>query len=140
MEFEPKKFAQLLEKIQGDHCLLALSQIMENDKESNANREALTSIRKRARTTKTSVVVPPPFDSMMNDTSFQTKPLVQQGCSTCGSHDSKKDEKEMEFESMKLQSFVKGKALFVSELGALADSVPPASYQSVSAVKGQTFS
>ncbi|CAA7046949.1 unnamed protein product [Microthlaspi erraticum] len=160
MDLEPKKFAKLLEKIEAEavHCLLARTQIVENDKERNANREALTSLRKRAQTTKTSLV-PSPFDSMMN--TIQTKHLVEQVCSTCGSHDSseptwmilpgvdlfaavpfhvvhtilEKDEKVMEFESKKLQSLVKEKALLLSELGVLADSVPQGVIRSLVALK-----
>lgn len=61
--------------------------MVENDRERNANREALTALRKKAKTTKTSV--PSPFDSMMKDThGSSAKALVQEVCSTCGSHDS----------------------------------------------------
>lgn len=152
MDLDPKKFAALLDKIEAeaDEFLLARNQMVENDKERNANREALTALRKRARTTKTSVMSP--FDSMMKDIhGSSTKPLVQEVCSTCGSHDSseptwmmlpgadlfaaipfhavhtmlEKDEEKMEFESKKLQSLVKEKALFISELGALADGISP---------------
>ncbi|CAN8269305.1 unnamed protein product [Cochlearia groenlandica] len=163
MDLEPKKFAQLLNKIEAeaDEFLLARNQIVENDKERNANREALTALRKIARTTKTSVRSP--FDSMMKDihNSSSTKPLVREVCSTCGSHDSseptwmllpgadlfaaipfhavhtilEKDEERMEFESKKLQSLVKEKALFISELGALADSISPGVIRSLVALK-----
>ncbi|CAE6233486.1 unnamed protein product [Arabidopsis arenosa] len=89
MELDPKKFAELLDKIEAeaDEFLLARNQMVENDKERNVNREALTALRKRARTTKTSVLSP--FDSMMKDIhGSSTKPLVLEVCSTCGSHDS----------------------------------------------------
>ncbi|CAL9215258.1 unnamed protein product [Arabidopsis halleri] len=89
MELDPKKFAELLDKIEAeaDEFPLARNQMVENDKERNVNREALTTLRKRARTTKTSVLSP--FDSMMKDIhGSSTKPLVQEICSTCGSHDS----------------------------------------------------
>ncbi|KAL1202482.1 hypothetical protein V5N11_025044 [Cardamine amara subsp. amara] len=162
MALNPKKFAELLDTIEAeaDEFLLARSQLVENDKERNANREALTALRKRARTTKISVLSP--FDSMMKDIpGSSTKPLVQEVCSTCGSHDSseptwmmlpgadlfaaipfhavhtilEKDEENMEFESKKLQSLVKEKALFISELGALADSVSPGVIRSLVALK-----
>ncbi|CAA7029142.1 unnamed protein product [Microthlaspi erraticum] len=148
MELDAKKFAELLEKYEaeGDEFLLVRNQMVENDRERNANREALTALRKIARTTKTSV--PCPFDSVMKGVS--TKPLVQEACSTCGSHDPseptwlmlpgadlfaavpfhaahtmlEKDGEKMEFESKKLQSLAKEKALLLSELGVLADSVP----------------
>lgn len=41
----------------------------------------------------------------------------------------------MEFESKKLQSLVKEKALFISELGALADSISPGVIRSLVALK-----
>lgn len=49
----------------------------------NGNREALTALRKRARTTKTSV--PSPFESIMRD--VDSRPLVKEVCATCGDHD-----------------------------------------------------
>lgn len=52
----------------------------------NGNREALTALRKRARTTKTSV--PSPFELLMNEID-DSKPLVKEICATCGNHDSK---------------------------------------------------
>ena len=53
----------------------------------NGNREALTALRKRARTTKTSV--PSPFESIMRDIGGpESKPLVKEVCTTCGNHDS----------------------------------------------------
>ncbi|KAH0904550.1 hypothetical protein HID58_044053 [Brassica napus] len=142
--------------------------MVENDRERNANREALTALRKKAKTTKTSV--PSPFDSMMKDThGSSAKALVQEVCSTCGSHDSSEptwmmlpgtdlfaavpfhavhtmlekgsssplyyDEKRMEFESKKLQSLLKEKTLLLSELGALADSVPPSVIRSLITLK-----
>ncbi|CAN8259259.1 unnamed protein product [Cochlearia groenlandica] len=57
MDLEPKKFSLLLNKIEAeaDQFLLARNQILENDKERNGNREALTALRKIARTTKSSV-------------------------------------------------------------------------------------
>nr|GFD15028.1 hypothetical protein [Tanacetum cinerariifolium] len=48
--------------------------------------EALTALRKRARTTKTSV--PSPFELLMNEID-DSKPLVKEICATCGNHDSK---------------------------------------------------
>ncbi|OMO69535.1 hypothetical protein CCACVL1_19444 [Corchorus capsularis] len=52
-------------EIEAEHLLLARHQLVENDKVRNGNREALTALRKRARTTKTSV--PSPFESMMKN-------------------------------------------------------------------------
>ncbi|VVB07838.1 unnamed protein product [Arabis nemorensis] len=162
MVLDSMKFAQLLEKIEAeaDQFLLARTQIVENDKQSNANREASTALRKRARTTKT--CVPSHFDSMMMNVNIHGSSMVQEVCSTCGSHDSseptwmilpgsdifaavpfhvvhtflEKDEEQMAFESKKLQSLVKEKALFISELGALADSISPGVIKSLVALKG----
>jgi hypothetical protein len=62
-------------------------QLVENDKLRNGNREALTALRKKARTTTSSV--PSPFGSIMKGVSGTgSKPLVQEVCSTCGNHDS----------------------------------------------------
>ena len=62
-------------------------QLVENDKLRNGNREALTALRRRARTTKTSV--PSPFESVMREIGGSgLKPLVKEVCTTCGSHDS----------------------------------------------------
>ncbi|KAF7802420.1 p53 and DNA damage-regulated protein 1 [Senna tora] len=50
------------------------------------NQGALTALRKRARTTKSSV--PSPFDSIMKGvTGTSSRPLVQEVCTTCGNHD-----------------------------------------------------
>jgi hypothetical protein len=63
-------------------------QLVENDKMRNANREALTALRKRARTTKTSV--PSPFDVIMKEMEGTSgKQLVKEICPTCGNHDPK---------------------------------------------------
>ena len=43
----------------------------------------------------------------------------------------------MEFESKKLQSLLKEKTLLLSELGALADSVPPSVIRSLITLKDQ---
>lgn len=45
------------------------------------------------------------------------------------------DEEKMEFESKKLQSLVKEKALFISELGALADGISPGVIRSLVALE-----
>ncbi|PQM39570.1 uncharacterized protein Pyn_22949 [Prunus yedoensis var. nudiflora] len=50
---------------EAEHLLLARHQLVENDRVRNGNREALTSLRKIARTTKTSV--PSPFESIMKE-------------------------------------------------------------------------
>ena len=54
----------------------------------NANREALTALRKRAKTTKTSVASP--FEIVMKEMEgTSAKQLVKEICSTCGNHDPK---------------------------------------------------
>jgi hypothetical protein len=63
-------------------------QIVEIDRMRNANREALTALRKRARTTKTSV--PSPFEIIMKEMEGTSgKQLVKEICPTCGNHDPK---------------------------------------------------
>ncbi|KAI4968323.1 hypothetical protein ZWY2020_057978 [Hordeum vulgare] len=130
-----------------EQLLLARHQLVENDRMRNANREALTALRKRAKTTKTSV--PYPFEIVMKGTS--TKQLVKEICSTCGNHDPKehtwlmfpgsdifarvpfhvahtvldKDQERLDYNTKKLQSFVKEKSFAISEKGALADKISP---------------
>lgn len=61
---------------------------MENDKTRNGNREALTALRKQARTTKTSV--PSPFEVIMKEMEGSSgKQLIKEVCPTCGDHDPK---------------------------------------------------
>jgi hypothetical protein len=61
-------------------------QLVENDKVRNANREALTALRKKARTTKTSV--PSPFEVIMKEMEGSSgKQLIKEICPTCGDHD-----------------------------------------------------
>lgn len=63
-------------------------QLVENDKLRNGNREALTALRKKARTTKTSV--PSPFEAIMQEIEgSESRPLVKEFCRTCGDYDSK---------------------------------------------------
>ena len=72
----------------GDFVIYVVKlQLVEIDKVRNGNREALTALRKRARTTKTSV--PSPFESMMKEIGgSELRPFVKEVCTTCGSHDS----------------------------------------------------
>jgi hypothetical protein len=61
---------------------------VENDKIRNANREALTALRKEARTTKTSV--PSPFEVIMKEMEGSSgKQLIKEVCPTCGEHNPK---------------------------------------------------
>lgn len=62
--------------------------MVENDRIRNGNREALTALRKRARTTKSSA--PSPFEAIMKDIDgSKSRPLVTEICPTCGNHDPK---------------------------------------------------
>ncbi|KAJ4723054.1 P53 and DNA damage-regulated protein [Melia azedarach] len=135
---------------EAEQFLLAQHQSVENDKVRNGNREALTALRKRARTTKTSV--PSPFESIMKDMGDPgTMPLVKEVCATCGNHDSNEqtwmmfpgadvfaripfhaahtmletDQVRADFEAKKLQSYKKEKSFVISESGALADKISP---------------
>ncbi|XLU75566.1 hypothetical protein S245_034620 [Arachis hypogaea] len=147
-----KQFQQKLTEVEleAELLLLARHQMVDNDKLRNGNREALTALRKRARTTKTSV--PTPFESMMKGVEgLRSRPLVQEVCNTCGNHDSfektwmifpgtdmfasipfhaahtilETDQPRLDFEAKKLQSIVKEKSLLISETGALADKIGP---------------
>ncbi|KAJ8443540.1 hypothetical protein Cgig2_017023 [Carnegiea gigantea] len=64
--------------------------VVENDRLRNGNREALTALRKKARTTKTSV--PSPFESIMKEIGvLGSKPLIPEVCTTCENHDPTED-------------------------------------------------
>ncbi|KAJ8633732.1 hypothetical protein MRB53_027068 [Persea americana] len=137
-------------EIEAEHLLLARQQLVENDKLRNGNREALTALRKKARTTKTSV--PSPFEAIMQEIEgSESRPLVKEVCRTCGDYDSKehtwmmfpgsdvfarvpfhaahtileKDQERLDYEAKKLQSYVKEKSYSISEKGALADKISP---------------
>ncbi|TXG62593.1 hypothetical protein EZV62_009587 [Acer yangbiense] len=152
MDETMKQFQQGLVEIEteAEHLLLARHQIVENDKLRNGNREALTALRKRAQTTKTSVSTP--FESIMKDiVGPGSSPLVKEVCATCGNHDSNEqtwmifpgtdvfaripfhaahtvletDQTRLDYESKTLQSLVKEKSFIISEKGALADKISP---------------
>ncbi|KAM2728900.1 hypothetical protein EV1_000346 [Malus domestica] len=124
--------------------------MVENDRVRNGNREALTSLRKIAQTTKTSV--PSPFESIMKDIGGpQSRPLVKEVCPTCGNHDSNErtwmmfpgtdvfaripfhaahtiletEQEQLDLDSRRLQGIVKEKSLVISDKGALADKICP---------------
>lgn len=152
MDDPMKQFQESLIEIEteAENLLLARHQMIENDRVRNGNREALTALRKRARTTKTSV--PSPFESIMKEIEGTgSKPLVKEVCATCGNHDSmektwmmfpgtdifaripfhaahtilEKDQGRLDYDANKLQSFVKEKSFMISEKGALADKISP---------------
>ncbi|WCJ17684.1 hypothetical protein M5689_000083 [Euphorbia peplus] len=158
MDETMKQFHQSLFELEheAEHLFLARHQVVENDKLRNGNREALTALRKKARTTKTSVSSP--FESIMKDIGRSaSKPLVKEVCTTCGNHDSEErtwmmfpgtdlfasipfhaahtiletDQERLEYEAKKLQSFVKEKSFIISERGVLADKVSPSVLRSL---------
>ncbi|EAZ39834.1 hypothetical protein OsJ_24275 [Oryza sativa Japonica Group] len=147
-----KQLQEALVDIETDaeQLLLARHQLVENDRIRNGNREALTALRKRAKTTKTSV--PTPFEIIMKGLEGTSgKQLVKEICPTCGDHDPKedtwlmfpgsdifarvpfhvahtvldKDQERLDYDTKKLQSFVKEKSFVISEKGALADRISP---------------
>ncbi|KAI7734556.1 hypothetical protein M8C21_025084 [Ambrosia artemisiifolia] len=150
MDNTMKQFQEKLIEIEAEaeNLLLARHQLVEDDRMRNGNREALTALRKRARTTKTSVSSP--FELLMNEIDV-SRALVKEICATCGNHDSKEktwilfsgtdvyarvpfhaahtiletDQTRLDYDVKKLQSYVKEKTLFISEQGVLADKVGP---------------
>ncbi|KAM1815884.1 hypothetical protein ACFX11_000391 [Malus domestica] len=147
-----KQFQKSLIELEteAEHFLLARNQMVENDRVRNGNREALTSLRKIAQTTKTSV--PSPFESIMKDIGGpQSRPLVKEVCPTCGNHDSNErtwmmfpgtdvfaripfhaahtiletEQEQLDLDSRRLQGIVKEKSLVISDKGALADKICP---------------
>ncbi|XP_068330680.1 uncharacterized protein [Pyrus communis] len=152
MDETMKQFQKSLIEVEteAEHLLLARNQMVENDRVRNGNREALTSLRKIARTTKTSV--PSPFESIMKEIGGpQSKPLVKEVCPTCGNHDSndhtwmmfpgtdvfaripfhaahtilETEQEQLDLDSRRLQGIVKEKSLVISGKGALADKICP---------------
>ncbi|RVW15198.1 hypothetical protein CK203_090664 [Vitis vinifera] len=143
-------------EIEAENVLLARHQLVENDRVRNGNREALTALRKRARTTKTSV--PSPFESIMKEIEqLESRPLVKEVCATCGNHDSRentwtmfpgtdvfaripfhaahsileKDQERLDYDAKKLQSYLKEKSFLISEKGVLADKISPGMIRSL---------
>ncbi|KAM1007983.1 hypothetical protein FF1_004458 [Malus domestica] len=152
MDETMKQFQKSLIELEteAEHLLLARNQMVENDRVRNGNREALTSLRKIARTTKTSV--PSPFESIMKEIGGpQSRPLVKEVCPTCGNHDSndrtwmmfpgtdvfaripfhaahtilETEQEQLDLDSRRLQGIVKEKSLVISGKGALADKICP---------------
>ncbi|KAG9444455.1 hypothetical protein H6P81_015795 [Aristolochia fimbriata] len=83
-----KEFQQMLIEVEteAEHLLLARHQMVENDRIRNANREAMTGLRRKAKTTKSSV--PTPFESIMKEVEgSESKTLMKEICKTCGNHD-----------------------------------------------------
>ncbi|XP_027337605.1 uncharacterized protein LOC113851342 [Abrus precatorius] len=137
-------------ELEAEHLLLARHQLVENDRLRNGNREALTALRRRARTTQSSV--PSPFESIMKGVAgSSSRPLVQEVCTAFGNHDTSEqtwmmfpgtdlfarvpfhaahtiletDQAQLDFEAKRLQSIVKEKSYLISETGVLADKISP---------------
>ncbi|KAI4354768.1 hypothetical protein L6164_003607 [Bauhinia variegata] len=152
MDENMKQFQKALTEleVEAEHLLLARNQLVENDRLRNGDREALTALRRRARTTKSSV--PSPFESIMKGVGgTNSRPLIKEVCTTCGNHDSgeqtwmmfpgtdvfarvpfhaahtilEADQDRLDFEAKKLQSIVKEKSFLISEKGVLADKISP---------------
>nr|POF06057.1 hypothetical protein CFP56_41943 [Quercus suber] len=158
MDETMKQFQEGLIELEteAEHLLLARHQLVENDRVRNGNREALTALRKRARTTKTSVASP--FESIMRDIGGpESRPLVKEVCTTCGNHDSNErtwmmfpgtdligripfhaahtiletDQAQLDFDAKRLQSYMKEKSFLISERGAIADRISPGVLKSI---------
>lgn len=125
--------------------LLARQEVVESDKARNGNREALTALRKIARTSQSSI---PAFHDA---TKQATTGELAIKCRTCGDYDGSEptwflgaggdffvnlpfheahskletDQKQLDIDVNKLQSKVKEKALSLSEKGALSDKIGP---------------
>ncbi|KAH9320801.1 hypothetical protein KI387_015440, partial [Taxus chinensis] len=150
MEEDAKRLQQgLIEvEIEAEHLLMAKQQLVGCDRSRNSNREALTALRKQARTSKSSV--PSHYESFMKQMGGNDA-KVQEICRTCGNHNStentwmmfsggdifarlpfhavhvslEKDQEKLDFDVKKLQSYVKDKTLSLSEKGGLSDTISP---------------
>ncbi|KAJ3678689.1 hypothetical protein LUZ60_002492 [Juncus effusus] len=145
---------------EAEHLLLARNQMVEIDKLRNGNREALTALRRRAKTTKSSVSSP--FETLMRE--MERSSLVKEVCSTCGNHDPEektwisfpgsdlfvkvpfhaahsvleKEQEKLDYEMKILQSQVKEKSFVISEKGGLADKVSPGIVRSMVALSDKS--
>ncbi|KAK4741346.1 hypothetical protein SAY87_024934 [Trapa incisa] len=165
MEVARKKYRDLLfgQELEAERLLLAKAQQQEIGKLKEGNRQAQSALRRRARTTKTSV--PTPFESIMMDIGeSRSKPLVHEVCRTCGDHNSnectwmmfpgtdlfsripfhathkilEEDEPQLNFEYNKLQSYIKETSLSLSEKGALSDMINSDVLRSLVTLKGKS--
>ncbi|KAH9575586.1 hypothetical protein CY35_01G117900 [Sphagnum magellanicum] len=137
-----------------EELLLARQQLVECDKARNGNREALTALRKQARTSRSSVSVSGKTiggggggDSAAIDSSSSQETR----CRTCGDHDGssrvwmmssgtdmlirlpfhsvhcelEQEQQRLEDKVKRLQSTVKDKTLQLSDTGALSQTIGP---------------
>ncbi|MCO5578344.1 hypothetical protein L7F22_032185 [Adiantum nelumboides] len=135
--------------------LLARQKLVESDKVRNGNREALTALRKIARTSQTSV-------PMLNSETIESgKDDAVTDCRTCGDYDRSEplwflsaggdffmnlpfheahlklemEQKQLDITVNKLHSKVKDQTLSLSEKGALADKIGPSILKSLVTLK-----
>ncbi|MCO5591190.1 hypothetical protein L7F22_045171 [Adiantum nelumboides] len=129
--------------------------LVESDKVRNGNREALTALRKIARTSQTSV-------PMLNSETIESgKDDAVTDCRTCGDYDRSEplwflsaggdffmdlpfheahlklemEQKQLDITVNKLHSKVKDQTLSLSEKGALADKIGPSILKSLVTLK-----
>lgn len=140
---------------EADRLLLARQDMVECDQARNSIREALSAMRREARTTQSSVLGP--------DSVGSGAKAGQDGCPTCGSYDGssrtwlmfegadifvrlpfhqvhtvlEQDQKKLENSMKSLQSFVKEKTLSLSEKGAIADKIGPSLLKSLVTLKDE---
>lgn len=127
-----------------EKLLLARHEMVECDRARNGNREALTALRKQAKTSRSSVLL---ADERREDGVTEE----QQRCRTCGDHDGTsplwvmcpgadlfirrpfhqvhcdldKEQERLEVRVKGLQSDVKERTMQLSDKGALADRIGP---------------
>ncbi|XP_076920921.1 uncharacterized protein LOC143582180 [Bidens hawaiensis] len=163
MDDTMKQFQEKLIEIEteAENLLLARHQLVENDRTRNGNREALSALRKRARTMKTSVFSP--FELVMKEID-KSRSFVKEICATCGNHESKektwmmfsgtdvdarvpfhaahtileKDQTRLDYDVKKLRSYVKEKSFLISEQGVLADKIGPGVLKSLVTLQDRT--
>ncbi|KAJ7515124.1 hypothetical protein O6H91_23G072000 [Diphasiastrum complanatum] len=138
-----------------EQLLLAQQQLVELDKSRNANREALTTLRRQARTSRSSV--PKKLTEIEND----KEKFANLKCLTCGNSDQsapmwmmfpgadvfarlpfhqahcslEKDQEEVELNVKRTQSTIKEKMLMLSDRGAIADRIGPSLVRSMVTLK-----
>ncbi|KAG5054934.1 hypothetical protein JHK85_007444 [Glycine max] len=117
MKHFQKKLTEL--EVEAEHLLLARHLLVENDRlrNGNGNREALTALRKRAWTTKSSVASP--FESAQDFWCKRFAPPVANMTLLS------RYQTQLDFEAKRLQSVVKEKSYLISEAGVLADKISP---------------
>ncbi|CAM6098517.1 unnamed protein product [Calypogeia fissa] len=136
-----------------EQVLITRHEMVECDKARNSNREALTALRRQARTSRSSVPAKQtPERALITVIGEPTQPAppVEEKCLTCGDHDGtsptwvmcrsadvfvrlpfhsahsylEKEEKQLERRSRSLQSTLKEKTMAVSEKGGLSGRIP----------------